>query len=202
MEDFEFSTLGDTVGRSFRVSGFVSGGVLRDANFDATQYVRRNLARQLAEQILADRKFFSSTEVPGLRALRVNAEAIVLTREEWHRERLEAYLQGKRSSFDADPIVSEKLEVEDRMYSTEEVVAALSELCREVLDKTHPGWRDVVGLPDCDGNVPSSLPYRQWLDTQPEDYRYLVLNTYRPVVIGESIDKFREWLQCEEAFRE
>lgn len=95
--------------------------------------------------------------------------------------------------------------IEDRMYSAEEVVAALSELCREVLDKTHPGWLDVVGLPDDDGNDPPVTLYRQWLDTQPEDYRDRVLNTYRPVVIGESIDKFREWqwevMQCEEAFK-
>lgn len=75
-----------------------------------------------------------------------------------------------------------------------------SEACREDLDETHPGWREIVGLPDKDvdaGGVVPDTEYRRWLATQPKDYQEKVGNTYSAVVMGRSLDKFNEWKQAQ-----
>lgn len=67
--------------------------------------------------------------------------------------------------------------------------------CREDLDETHPGWADIVGLPEKDereGGIPPDTEYRRWLKTQPKEYADRVLKSYRAVVIGKSLDKFAE----------
>lgn len=68
--------------------------------------------------------------------------------------------------------------------------------CREELDETHEGWRDLIGLPDRDvaeGGVPPDTEYRRWLAMQPKDYAKRVTESYSAVVIGRSIDKFQAW---------
>lgn len=70
-----------------------------------------------------------------------------------------------------------------------------SESCREDLAETHPGWMDIIGLPDKDeseGGVPPDTEYRRWLKTQPKEYAERVLKSYSPIVIGRSLDKFAE----------
>lgn len=65
--------------------------------------------------------------------------------------------------------------------------------CREELEETHPGWLDTIGLPDQDGGTPPDTEYRRWLATQPKEYADRVLNSYSPLVIGKSLDKFESW---------
>lgn len=67
-----------------------------------------------------------------------------------------------------------------------------SEACREDLEETHPGWVQIVGLPDKDDGVPPDTEYRRWLNTQPKEYAERVLKSYSPIVIGRSLDKFAE----------
>lgn len=65
--------------------------------------------------------------------------------------------------------------------------------CREDLSETHPGWEQIIGLPDKDVDAGGVLPdteYRRWLATQPKEYAERVLGGYSSVVIGRSIDKF------------
>lgn len=71
------------------------------------------------------------------------------------------------------------------------VARAKLEIAEETLDETHPGWEKVVGVPE-NGKMPDN-DFHRWLATQPEDYRKRVLNSYSPVVIGRSIDKFNEY---------
>lgn len=66
------------------------------------------------------------------------------------------------------------------------VLQAKTEIATETLAETHPDWRNVVGAPD------SQNDYRKWLTSQPQDYQKRVSETYSPVVIGRSIDKFRD----------
>lgn len=95
--------------------------------------------------------------------------------------------------------------IEDRMYSREEVLQVIRQLFYDVLNKTHPGWIDIVGLPESDGIDPPDTPYRRWLDDQPEEYRGMILSSAHPIEVGESIDKFREWqwdvMRMEEAYQ-
>jgi len=49
-----------------------------------------------------------------------------------------------------------------------------------VLEKIHPGWRAVT----------ASAPYKQWLASQPALYQQLVNNTWNPLVVETSIDRF------------
>lgn len=75
-----------------------------------------------------------------------------------------------------------------------------SEACREDLDETHPGWREIVGLPEKDvdaGGVPPETEYRRWLATQPQEYQEKVGNTYSAVVMGRSLDMFHEWKKAQ-----
>lgn len=69
--------------------------------------------------------------------------------------------------------------------------------CREEMEETHPGWIDIIGLPDTDGGQPPDTEYRRWLSTQPKDYAERVLNSYSPIVIGRSLDKFNDWKQSQ-----
>lgn len=72
--------------------------------------------------------------------------------------------------------------------------------CQETLDETHPGWEDIVGLPDKDvseGGVVPDTEYRRWLATQPEAYQQRVLGSYSAVVTGRSIDKFQDWKKAQ-----
>lgn len=76
-----------------------------------------------------------------------------------------------------------------------------SEACREDLAETHPGWMDVIGLPDKDeseGGVPPDTEYRRWLKTQPKEYAERVLKSYSSVVIGRSLDKFAEYQKSQQ----
>lgn len=76
-----------------------------------------------------------------------------------------------------------------------------SESCREELSETHPGWMEMIGLPDKDeseGGVPPDTEYRRWLKTQPQEYADRVLKSYSSVVIGRSLDKFTEWKQSQQ----
>lgn len=71
-----------------------------------------------------------------------------------------------------------------------------SAACREDLEETHPGWMEVIGLPDKDeseGGVPPDTEYRRWLKTQPKEYADRVLQSYSAVVIGKSLDKFADY---------
>lgn len=76
--------------------------------------------------------------------------------------------------------------------------------CREDLDETHPGWADIVGLPEKDereGGVPPDTEYRRWLKTQPKEYADRVLGSYRAVVIGKSLDKFADYQKAQQKLR-
>lgn len=75
---------------------------------------------------------------------------------------------------------------------TDFVARAKLEIAEETLNETHPGWEQIVGTPPEPGKLPDN-EYHKWLATQPEDYRTRVLNSYSPVVIGKSIDKFNEY---------
>lgn len=70
--------------------------------------------------------------------------------------------------------------------------------CREEMDETHPGWVDTIGLPETDGGQPPDTEYRRWLATQPKEYAERVLNSYSPIVIGRSIDKFNDWQKSQQ----
>ena len=75
-----------------------------------------------------------------------------------------------------------------------------SDACREELDETHPGWREIIGLADkdlTDGGVPPDTEYRRWLATQPEAYRNKIENSYSPLVMGRSLDKFQDWKKAQ-----
>lgn len=95
--------------------------------------------------------------------------------------------------------------IEDRMYSREEVIQVIQLLFHDVLDKTHPGWKDLVGLPESDGGDIPETSYRRWLNEQPDEYRGMILSSTHPIEVGESIDKFREWqwdvMRMEEAYQ-
>lgn len=54
------------------------------------------------------------------------------------------------------------------------------------LDDLHPGWRDIVGMPDDADNA-----YRKWLKTQPPEYQQLVRTTYSASITSRSIDRFK-----------
>lgn len=87
--------------------------------------------------------------------------------------------------------------IADAKLTRRQVVA-----CREELDETHEGWRDLIGLPDKDiaeGGVPPDTEYRRWLATQPKDYAQRVTESYSSVVIGRSIDKFQAWKAAQTA---
>lgn len=71
------------------------------------------------------------------------------------------------------------------------VATAKLEIAEETLDETHPGWAEIVGAPDETGKLPDN-DYHKWLASQPDEYKTRVLNSYSPVVIGRSIDKFQE----------
>lgn len=64
------------------------------------------------------------------------------------------------------------------------------EIAREVLDITHEGWEETVGLPDAQGNIPDTA-YRRWLANQDEDYRKEVTSTWSAAKLAKSIDKFK-----------
>lgn len=66
------------------------------------------------------------------------------------------------------------------------VERAKAEIAEETLAETHPQWRDVIGNPE------QPTEYRKWLATQPHEYQERVNNSYSPVVIGRSLDKFNE----------
>lgn len=73
-----------------------------------------------------------------------------------------------------------------------------SEACREDLAETHPGWADIIGLPEKDDGVPPDTEYRRWLNTQPKEYAERVLKSYSPIVIGRSLDKFAEYQKAQQ----
>lgn len=73
------------------------------------------------------------------------------------------------------------------------VVKAKAEIAEETLDETHPDWKQIVGIPEAPGQQPST-EYRKWLATQPKEYQERVNNSYSPVVLGRSLDKFNEHL--------
>lgn len=70
------------------------------------------------------------------------------------------------------------------------IVAQRQEIAREVLDITHEGWEETVGLPDAQGNIPDTA-YRRWLANQDEDYRKEVTSTWSAAKLAKSIDKFK-----------
>lgn len=62
----------------------------------------------------------------------------------------------------------------------------------EALDDEYGGqWRQIVGLPDKDGNIPET-DYRKWLGTQPEEYRVRVSKTSNGMIISRSIKLFQK----------
>jgi len=70
-----------------------------------------------------------------------------------------------------------------------------SDSCRDDLSETHPGWEQIIGLPEkdvADGGVPPDTEFRRWLATQPNGYGERVLNSYSPIVIGKALDKFHD----------
>lgn len=75
----------------------------------------------------------------------------------------------------------------------EETKDALCRMCRQVLDRTHPGWAEVVGLPDVDYGATPDTEYRRWLAMQPDEYQHEINNAWSPVVIGDSLDAFYAW---------
>lgn len=71
------------------------------------------------------------------------------------------------------------------------LIRAKTEIAEETLAETHADWKSVIGMPNDQGVLPDT-EYRKWLATQPDEYQQRINNSYSPVVIGKSIDKFRE----------
>lgn len=57
----------------------------------------------------------------------------------------------------------------------------------EELNDLHPDWQTLVGRPEDQTNE-----FRQWLATQPEDYRNRIINSTSARVTGRAIDRFLE----------
>lgn len=68
-----------------------------------------------------------------------------------------------------------------------------------LLSRSHPDWRDVIGLPAKPGDAPPDTPYRQWLAKQTQEYQQQIGNAWDADVISESIDKFRADQKAEQA---
>lgn len=60
------------------------------------------------------------------------------------------------------------------------------ELAIERLTERHENWREIVGAKG------SNSEWRQWVARQPHEYATEVLNSWNPVIVGKSIDKFLE----------
>jgi len=71
------------------------------------------------------------------------------------------------------------------------VMRVKSEIAAETLDETNPDWKQIIGLPDENGAIPET-DYRKWLSTQPPEYQARIGDSFSPIVIGRSIDKFLE----------
>lgn len=72
------------------------------------------------------------------------------------------------------------------------VERAKREMAEETLDGTHEGWREIIGLPDEDGNIPDT-EFRRWLATQDERYQDRVESAYSPAIIGKAVDDFNAY---------
>lgn len=59
----------------------------------------------------------------------------------------------------------------------------------ELLDGLAPDWRQTVGIPDEQGNIPQT-PYRSWLATQPQEYQDRMQASNNAFEIKASIEKF------------
>lgn len=71
-----------------------------------------------------------------------------------------------------------------------------------LLETQHEDWREVVGMPEKDGEPAPETEYRKWLATQPTDYQQKVGGSWSHKVIGESITKFKKAQSAAEAARQ
>jgi TPR repeat protein len=60
---------------------------------------------------------------------------------------------------------------------------------RETLSKLHPDWREIVGLTEDGKKI--QTPYRQWLAKQSAEYQALINESWDPLIVGQSINKFK-----------
>jgi len=59
----------------------------------------------------------------------------------------------------------------------------------KTIEEFYPDWREIVGDP----NAPVKSPWRAWVQTQPAAYQKQVLETWNPLVVARSIDKFTDY---------
>ena len=108
-------------------------------------------------------------------------------------------VSGVSSDFTTELIQSAKQAAEqaaEQRYEQRRAKEAITSL-----NDTHPGWQQIVGVPDKALNAGGVVPdteYRRWLSTQPKEYADAVLSSYSDVMIGRSLDKFASWKQAQE----
>lgn len=71
-----------------------------------------------------------------------------------------------------------------------------------LLETQHEDWREVVGMPEKDGDPIPQTEYRKWLATQPAEYQQKVGASWSHRVIGESITKFKQAQKAAQAASE
>lgn len=81
----------------------------------------------------------------------------------------------------------EPVDIEKRLK--DQLVVAEHNTAQNILSLRHENWREVVGLSDDGKEV--QTPYRDWLAKQPVEYQTSVGNSWDPLVIAKSIDKFK-----------
>lgn len=83
--------------------------------------------------------------------------------------------------------------VDQRVTVAREEIERASERKFEMrlLQRDHPDWRAVVGMPAKAGDPIQQTEYRKWLASQSADYSQQVSNSWDADVIGESIKKFK-----------
>lgn len=103
-------------------------------------------------------------------------------------------LKGKAPATQGfDPAEIEKL-VQQRVDPVIQQVDQRVERAVEtrLLETQHEDWREVVGMPEKDGDPIPQTEYRKWLSAQPAEYQQKVGGSWSHKVIGESITKFKQ----------
>jgi hypothetical protein len=140
-------------------------------------------------------------QTPGGSAVEITEDDLAELRDEYPElvapqlkalQRIAGKMRGTGKAFDEEGF-NQAIAKATSSAGDVAVTRAKAEIAEETLAETHSDWKAVIGLPDEKGVLPET-EYRKWLATQPEEYRQRVSDSYSPVVIGRSIDKFNEHL--------
>lgn len=100
-------------------------------------------------------------------------------------ERLNAE-QAERAGYErARAEYLQLLEANRRPTEYQQLMTEDQQTAPAKLLQRHPDWEAVVGPKD------SQTPFRTWLATQPAAYQRIILGSWDPNEIGESIDRFK-----------